>query len=219
MLKEDDLLDVQYVAARLQVNPRTIMRMVERKELPAIKVARRLRFRRSDLERYLQTHLSTSTPSLAAEPGKQPIFESPDFEQEEEAEAQDEDEVPAQADAAMESPLREAALSSRVQGTRLRKQAAQLEIEEKLLEIERKKLDLQKQRIDLHTHHIDYSIDLATRMVEKLHPHEDEKTKAESFHSLLSDLLQLGEKNSVALSLPPSKADKKEAVPSSNASR
>ena len=52
MQNEDELLDVQAVADLLHVNPRTVLRMVERKELPAIRVARRFRFRRSDLEKY-----------------------------------------------------------------------------------------------------------------------------------------------------------------------
>ena len=62
-MQEEKLLDVQHVAARLDLNPRTIMRMVERGELQAFKVGHRLRFRPADLERYLHTHLSTGTPS------------------------------------------------------------------------------------------------------------------------------------------------------------
>ena len=41
MQHEDEMLDVQSVADLLQVNPRTVLRMVEREELPAIRVARR----------------------------------------------------------------------------------------------------------------------------------------------------------------------------------
>src|SRR5947208_10289489 len=63
MQHEDEMLDVQSVADLLNVNPRTVLRMVEREELPAIRVARRFRFRRSDLEHYLRTHLSTAPPS------------------------------------------------------------------------------------------------------------------------------------------------------------
>src|SRR5215467_8898971 len=63
MQHEDEMLDVQSVADLLHVNPRTVLRMVEREELPAIRVARRFRFRRSDLEHYLRTHLSTATSS------------------------------------------------------------------------------------------------------------------------------------------------------------
>src|SRR6266849_7505771 len=62
-MQEGELLDVQTVAARLNVNPRTVLRMVGREEIPAIRVARRLRFRPDDLETYLQTHLSSSSPT------------------------------------------------------------------------------------------------------------------------------------------------------------
>src|SRR6516165_12214073 len=88
MQHEDEMLDVQSVADLLHVNPRTVLRMVEREEIPAIRVARRFRFRRSDLEHYLRTHLSTSTASqngktvkhitpeaveLAEEPGQEKL--------------------------------------------------------------------------------------------------------------------------------------------------
>ena len=46
-MQEGELLDVQTVAARLNVNPRTVLRMVGREEIPAIRVARRLRFFRA----------------------------------------------------------------------------------------------------------------------------------------------------------------------------
>jgi len=36
-MEEEKLLDVQHVAARLDLNPRTIIRMVERGELRAFK--------------------------------------------------------------------------------------------------------------------------------------------------------------------------------------
>ena len=52
----NELLDVQEVAARLRVNPRTVLRMADRGELLGIKVARRWRFRSSDLDTYLQSY-------------------------------------------------------------------------------------------------------------------------------------------------------------------
>jgi excisionase family DNA binding protein len=57
----NELLDVQEVAARLRVNPRTVLRMADRGELPGIKVARRWRFRSSDLDSYLQSYQSSSS--------------------------------------------------------------------------------------------------------------------------------------------------------------
>jgi excisionase family DNA binding protein len=53
---QNELLDVQEVAARLRVNPRTVLRMADRGELLGIKVARRWRFRSSDLDTYLQSY-------------------------------------------------------------------------------------------------------------------------------------------------------------------
>ncbi len=57
----NELLDVQEVAARLRVNPRTVLRMADRGELLGIKVARRWRFRSSDLDTYLQSYQPRSS--------------------------------------------------------------------------------------------------------------------------------------------------------------
>lgn len=48
-----DLLDARTVADRLQVNKRTVLRMVQRRELPAVKVGRQWRFHSDDLDAYL----------------------------------------------------------------------------------------------------------------------------------------------------------------------
>ncbi len=63
----DELLDVQEVAARLRVNPRTVLRMADRGELPGIKVARRWRFRSSDLDTYLQSYQPGSSEESLVE--------------------------------------------------------------------------------------------------------------------------------------------------------
>lgn len=57
----NELLDVQEVAARLRINPRTVLRMADRGELPGVKVARRWRFHSSDLDTYLQSYRSASS--------------------------------------------------------------------------------------------------------------------------------------------------------------
>jgi excisionase family DNA binding protein len=54
MQQEEELLKVQDVAERLQVNARTVLRMVERGELDAVRVARSWRFRPRDIEAYLR---------------------------------------------------------------------------------------------------------------------------------------------------------------------
>jgi len=63
----NELLDVQEVAARLRVNPRTVLRMADRGELHGIKVARRWRFRSSDLDTYLQSYQSNSSEEALVE--------------------------------------------------------------------------------------------------------------------------------------------------------
>jgi excisionase family DNA binding protein len=71
----DELLDVQEVAARLRVNPRTVLRMADRGELPGIKVARRWRFRSSDLDTYLQSYQpGSSEESLVEEELAEEVF-------------------------------------------------------------------------------------------------------------------------------------------------
>jgi excisionase family DNA binding protein len=211
---EDELLDVQYVAARLHVNPRTVLRMVEREELPAIRVARRLRFRRSDLENYLRTHLYTSSQN--GKSAKQIIPETVELSQEAEEEESD---VPAQpGEVASESALKEQARSLGAQGAKLRKQAAQLEIEQKLLEIEQKRLDLQKQHLELHTRRINHALDTATRMVSMLHPEADAKTKAFLLQSLLPGLLQLDFDEGLVSALSASQTGEEEGVSTPNRS-
>jgi excisionase family DNA binding protein len=54
MQQEEELLRVQDVAERLQVNARTVLRMVERGELDAVRVARNWRFRPRDIDAYLR---------------------------------------------------------------------------------------------------------------------------------------------------------------------
>lgn len=48
------LMDTAEVARYLKVNPRTVTNMAERGELPASKVGRHWRFRKSDVDAYLE---------------------------------------------------------------------------------------------------------------------------------------------------------------------
>src|SRR5437660_515499 len=63
---EDELLDVQQVADLLHINPRTVLRMADRKELTALKVGKRWRFRLRDLDNYLRAHLHAATPAQSS---------------------------------------------------------------------------------------------------------------------------------------------------------
>ena len=57
------LLTLQEVANALRVSQITIRRLVERRILPCFHVARRLRFKLADIERYLATHAADAPNS------------------------------------------------------------------------------------------------------------------------------------------------------------
>jgi excisionase family DNA binding protein len=197
MQNEDELLDVQSVADLLHVNPRTVLRMVERKELPAIRVARRFRFRRSDLEKYLRMHLSTSTSSHNGKTGKHINPETVELMEETE---QEESDVPILLrDEESGSLLKEQTRLFSAQSAKLRKQAAQLEIEQKLLDIEKQRLALRKEDLS----RIDQALATADRLVNMLQPEADAKTKASLLQTLLPSILQPEQSRSLesALSL------------------
>ena len=59
-MKQDALMTVKEVARYLHVVQLTVYRMIDRGDLPAIKVGSRWRIRRQDLEDYLKR--STSQP-------------------------------------------------------------------------------------------------------------------------------------------------------------
>ena len=203
MQNEDELFDVQYVAARLHVNPRTVLRMVERKELPAIRVARRFRFRRSDLENYLGTHLYPSSSSQNGKTAKHIIPETVELSQEAEQEVSD---VPTQpGDVTSESTLKEQTRSLGAQSAKLRKQAAQLEIEKQWLALRREDLG-----------RIDHALATADRMVNMLLPEADAKTKASLLQTLLPSILQPGQSQSLESALSVLKIDAEEETAATN---
>jgi excisionase family DNA binding protein len=185
MQHEDEMLDVQSVADLLHVNPRTVLRMVEREELPAIRVARRFRFRRSDLENYLRTRLSTS---ISSQNGKTVKHITPEAVELTEETEQEESDVPTRLrDEASGSLLKkEQTRSFGAQSAKLRKQAAQLEIEQQLLEIEKQRLALRKEDLS----RIDLALATADKLVNMLQPDADAKTKASLLQTLLPSILQ-----------------------------
>jgi len=203
MQNEDELFDVQYVAARLHVNPRTVLRMVERKELPAIRVARRFRFRRSDLENYLGTHLYPSSSSQNGKTAKHIIPETVELSQEAEQEVSD---VPTQpGDVASESTLKEQTRSLGAQSAKLRKQAA-------LLDIEKQRLALRREDLG----RIDHALATADRMVNMLLPEADAKTKASLLQTLLPSILQPGQSQSLESALSVLKIDAEKETEATN---
>jgi excisionase family DNA binding protein len=53
-MQDEKLLDAKEVAEILKIHWRTVTRMVERGELPAYEVAGQYRFRREDIDKYLE---------------------------------------------------------------------------------------------------------------------------------------------------------------------
>jgi excisionase family DNA binding protein len=201
MQHEDEMLDVQSVADLLHVNPRTVLRMVEREELPAIRVARRFRFRSSDLEQYLRTHLSTA---ISSQNGKTAKHITPDAEEPtEEPEHEEFDGATSPRDDASGSLLKEQVHSFGAQSAKLRKQAAQLEIEQKLLEIEKQRVALRKEDLS----RIDQALAIADRLVNMLQPEADAKTKATLLQTLLPTILQPEQSRSLESALSVLKRD------------
>lgn len=56
-------LTTEEVLGWLKVTPRTIYRLIRAGELPAVRVGRQWRFRRSDLENWLARNATSSEPS------------------------------------------------------------------------------------------------------------------------------------------------------------
>jgi excisionase family DNA binding protein len=201
MQHEDEMLDVQSVADLLHVNPRTVLRMVEREELPAIRVARRFRFRRSDLDHYLRTHLSTTPSSQNSKTVKRITPEA--VEPAEEPGQEEFDGATGPHNDASGSLLKEQARSLGAQSAKLRKQAAQLEIEQKLLEIEKQRVALRKEDLS----RIDQALAIADRLVNMLQPEADAKTKATLLQTLLPSILQPEQSRSLESALSVLKRD------------
>jgi excisionase family DNA binding protein len=198
-MKDGELLDVQTVAARLNVNPRTVLRMVGREELPAIRVARRLRFRPDDLDTYLQIHLSNSSSTERV---------------------QSEHSLQEHAVEGLKEQQRSDLTGIQIHGGRFKKELVQLELEKQRLELEQKKLELQKQQLDLHTRRIDHALDTADRLVHMLPPEVDAGTKATLLQILLPGLLPPGENFNLDSALATLKisAEQDEGITSSNKS-
>ncbi|GAC1568697.1 MAG: hypothetical protein NVS3B14_18820 [Ktedonobacteraceae bacterium] len=182
-MQEEKLLDVQHVAERLDVNPRTVLRMVERGELPAFKVSHRLRFRPADLEKYLQSNLSTASTSSIVDPA--PPLNMHERDNWFNAGADN------RANHAVNTPttLKDMTSNDDARASRRSKLASQLKMERQRLEIAQKEVDLQKQLLDLHTRRIDHALDAADRMVSLLPPEIDSSTKTSFIQSLLPGLL------------------------------
>jgi len=59
---EEEYLTVAEVAGNLKLNQQTVRNWIDRGELPALRVGRRVRIKRSDYERYLSEGYNGGTP-------------------------------------------------------------------------------------------------------------------------------------------------------------
>lgn len=188
-MQEEKLVDVQFVASKLDVNPRTVLRMVERGELPAIKIAHRLRFRPTDLDTYLRTRLAS--PSISPMPRADARSSHPTFSQGEWTDP--EEDAPLSIADGQTRPhatphTRNTIHTTGAQGTRPSKEALQLEIEQQRLEIAREKLALQAQFLALHRKHMDHALETANKAISLLPPEADPQIKSTLLQSLLPRL-------------------------------
>ena len=159
----DELLDVQDVATLLKVNPRTVLRMTERGDLAAVKVARRWRFRQSDLSEYLRSQVDekqSGEKNQLVEAHQKPLH----------------------------PPLQRMYHSRSSEGDVGRREL-QIAAKRQMLEIEKQRLELQRKLLDLETKRIDYAFETAHKMVSTIQPDGNEEKKAELFRNLLDDLL------------------------------
>jgi excisionase family DNA binding protein len=67
---EDSFLTVAEVAGILKLNQQTVRNWIDQGSLPALRVGRRVRIKRSDFERVLAQSYTSGSGSLAQEPGQ-----------------------------------------------------------------------------------------------------------------------------------------------------
>ena len=68
-MTDDTYMTTEEVLEYLQVNLRTIYRLIKAGRIPAVRVGRQWRFRRQDLDAWLASQRATPTPSAATAPG------------------------------------------------------------------------------------------------------------------------------------------------------
>src|SRR5581483_762527 len=66
---EDRFLTVAEVAALLKLNQQTVRNWIDQGSLPAIRIGRRVRIKRSDFERVLEQNYNPGTVSVTPTPG------------------------------------------------------------------------------------------------------------------------------------------------------
>ena len=179
--------------------------MADRKELTALRVGKRWRFRPGDLDAYLrmQVHAASSPQNtrydtlLNSEIGKR-THEDMRTGTAKDAKLDHQDQQ-LEADTSLEKPTAQSVLTTRAQTRQIEQERAELQKQEALLimekrhlELEKQRLELQKEQLELHTQRIDKALETAHRVINMLPPDIDAKTKAMRLQTLLPDLLQPG---------------------------
>ena len=172
MQKEEELLKVQDVAARLHVNTRTVLRMVDRGELDAVKVARSWRFRPHDIDAYLHKHHTGSTSRFTIRE------QEDDLADDETWSGLADMEQPHQRGAERQGPVRSMTH----------------------LDLEKQRLELEKEQLELDQRRINYVLETTQKMVSM--PDIDDQTKAKLLETLLPRLLELSNGRSLERNLP-----------------
>lgn len=67
-MSEDTLMDIKQIAAYLQINEATAYSWAQKGQLPGIKIGRIWRFRREDIEAWLDQNMCGPKPEVQANP-------------------------------------------------------------------------------------------------------------------------------------------------------
>jgi transcriptional regulator with XRE-family HTH domain len=88
-------------------------------------------------------------------------------------------------------------------------QIAELEREQQRLEIEQRRLEVLEKRLEVQKKGIEYALEIATKVVDTLHPNADPATRSMEIQALLPNLLQLQNGKGLELSLSAQRKDEK----------
>ncbi|HEY0752347.1 MAG TPA: pentapeptide repeat-containing protein [Ktedonobacteraceae bacterium] len=89
------------------------------------------------------------------------------------------------------------------QKTELEKQMALLEQEKQRLELEQRRLEVLEKQLEVQKKGIEYALEIASKVVDTLHPGADSATRAMEIQALLPNLIQLQNGKGLELALPP----------------
>jgi hypothetical protein len=86
-------------------------------------------------------------------------------------------------------------------------QIAELEREQQRLEVEQRRLEVLEKRLEVQKKGIEYALEIATRVVDTLHPNAELATRSMEIQALLPNLIQLQNGKGLELRLPDQRKD------------